>query len=63
MMVAKTIVKEGVKTLVVEIPLHEPVLSATGKAFVVASSHGFVPTPVIVDGKPVAISLNATIRK
>lgn len=62
-MVAKTIVKDGVKYLVLEVALHEPVLSSTGKAFVVASSHGFVPTSVIVDGKPVAISLNATIRK
>ena len=62
-MQAKLVNRDGQKILVVEIPLHDPVLSSTGKAFVVASSHGFIPTSVVVENKPVAISLNATIRK
>lgn len=62
-MQAKVVNRDGAKILVVEVPMHDPILSQTGKAFVVASSHGFVPTAVVVEGKPVAISLNATIRK
>ena len=40
----------------------EPQPSASGKNFVVASSHGDQVTTLHVDGKPVVIGLNAYIR-
>ena len=48
--------------LVVKIPLQEPVLSASGKTRVVASSRGNKTTDVLVDGKPVVVGLNAYIK-
>jgi hypothetical protein len=62
-MVAKIITKDGKSTLVIEIAMETPRDSASGKTFVVASTSGFVATTAVVNGKPVAISLNATIRK
>jgi hypothetical protein len=62
-MVAKTVNRDGQTILVIEIPMTEPRESAAGKTFVVASTHGFLATTVVVDKKPVAVSLNAVIRK
>jgi hypothetical protein len=62
-MTAKLQDKDGVKVLHVEIPLQNPTPSAAGKTLVVATSHGNMPTTIIIDGKPVIIGLNAYIRK
>jgi hypothetical protein len=49
--------------LVIELPLYkEPRPSATGKTLVVASTHGNIPTAVLVNGKPVIIGVNAYIK-
>ncbi len=50
--------------LVIEIPINPvPVLSATGKTLVVASSHGNKVTEAQVQGKNVVVGLNAYIPK
>ncbi len=56
----KVIIKDQV--LHIEIPLHAPRPSATGKTLSVASSRGNQPTEARVDGKPVIIGLNAYIK-
>jgi hypothetical protein len=48
--------------LVIRVPMQQPERSASGKSMVVASTRGFMVTQAIVNGKPVAINLNATIR-
>lgn len=40
-----------------------PVLSKSQKTYVVATSHGNIPTKLTVDGKTVTIGVNAYIRK
>lgn len=37
--------------------------SASGKSIVVASTRGNIPTEVVVDGKPLVVSVNAYIKK
>ena len=49
-------------TLHIEIPLHAPRPSATGKTLTVASTRGNQPTEARIDGKPVIIGLNAYIK-
>ena len=49
-------------TLHIEIPLHAPRPSATGKTLTVASTRGNQPTEAKIDGKPVIIGLNAYIK-
>lgn len=49
-------------TLIIKMPLQDPTPSASGKTLVVASTHGNVQTPAMVNGKPVIIGLNAYIR-
>jgi len=46
-------------TLIIEIEMQTPALSASGKTLVIASTKGNVVTDIIVNGKPVAIGLNA----
>lgn len=53
---------EGGK-LIVEIDIHEPRPSASGKTLVVASSEGNKATTATVNGKPVVIGLNAYIQR
>lgn len=48
-------------TLVITCELTEPVISSTGKTFIIASSHGIVHTGLQKDGKPISVSLNAVI--
>jgi len=48
---------------VISIPLHAPRPSATGKTLIVASTGGNVVTSATIDGKPVAVGLNAYVRK
>ena len=59
--------RPGTKTapavLVITIPVNQnPPASSTGKTLTVASTHGFQTTPLTIDGKPVKVSLNASIR-
>ena len=56
----KATIKDNI--LHIEIPLHAPRPSATGKTLTVASSRGNQPTEARVDGKPVIIGLNAYIK-
>jgi len=48
--------------LVIRLPLQEPTRSASGKSYVVCSSHGNQATTAQIDGKPVIVGLNAYIR-
>jgi hypothetical protein len=45
--------------LLIDAPLSTPSLSATGKSFVVDSTHGNIATAAMVDGKALTIGLNA----
>ena len=45
-----------------EIPLHAPRPSATGKTLTVASTKGNQLTEATVDGKPVIVGVNAYIK-
>jgi hypothetical protein len=56
----KTTIKDN--TLHIEIPLHAPRPSATGKTLTVASSNGNKPTDVQINGKPVIVGINAYIK-
>jgi hypothetical protein len=56
----KTTIKDN--TLHIEIPLHAPRPSATGKTLTVASSNGNKPTDVQINGLPVVIGINAYIK-
>ena len=50
--------------LVIRLPLNPtPVLSATGKTLVIASSHGNRPTEAKVQGQPVIVGVNAYIQR
>lgn len=52
-------IKNGVMTIT--FPLGDPRPSSSGKTTIVASTGGFAVTTAQVNGKPVSISLNATI--
>jgi len=66
----KTTIKDNV--LHIEIPLHAPRPSATGKTLTVASSNGNKPTKATINGnkptkatingKPVVVGVNAYIK-
>jgi hypothetical protein len=56
----KTTIKNNV--LHIEIPLHAPRPSATGKTLTVASSNGNKPTAAMVNGHPVVVGVNAYIK-
>jgi len=56
----KTTIKNN--TLYIEIPLHAPRPSATGKTLTVASSNGNKPTSVQINGLPVIVGINAYIK-
>jgi hypothetical protein len=56
----KTTIKDNV--LHIEIPLHAPRPSATGKTLTVASSNGNQPTEARVNNQPVIVGVNAYIR-
>ena len=58
--IMKATIKDHV--LHIEIPLHAPRPSATGKTLTVASTRGNQPTEARIDGKPVIIGLNAYIK-
>lgn len=56
----KTTIKNNV--LHIEIPLHAPRPSATGKTLTVASSKGNQETEATINGKPVVVGVNAYIK-
>ena len=56
----KTTIKDNV--LHIEIPLHAPRPSASGKTLTVASSNGDQPTNSTVNGHPVIVGVNAYIK-
>ena len=56
----KTTIKNN--TIYIEIPLHAPRPSATGKTLTVASSNGNKPTDVQINGLPVIVGINAYIK-
>ena len=56
----KTTIKDNV--LHIEIPLHTPRPSATGKTLTVASSNGNKPTESNINGHPVIVGVNAYIK-
>ena len=56
----KTIIKDNV--LHIEIPLHAPRPSATGKTLTVASTKGNQPTDARINGLPVVVGVNAYIK-
>ena len=56
----KTTIKDNV--LHIEIPLHAPRPSATGKTLTVASSNGNQIPEAKVNGSPVIVGINAYIK-
>ncbi len=56
----KATIKDNI--LHIEIPLHAPRPSATGKTLTVASSGGNKPTDVTINDKPVIVGVNAYIK-
>ena len=55
------VTKDGANELHLVVLMQEAVVSKSGKTMVVASTRGFQALPVIVNGKPVSISLNGVI--
>ncbi len=56
-------VTEKDNNIVITIPRNKkPTPSSTGKTFIVASSHGFVPTSLQIDGAPVSAMVNLTVK-
>lgn len=52
------------KELVIRVPLNPtPVVSASGKTLVVASSHGNQKTDALVNDQPVIVGVNAYIYR
>lgn len=56
----KATIKDNV--LHIEIPLHAPRPSATGKTLTVASSKGNQETTATINGQPVIVGVNAYIK-
>jgi hypothetical protein len=56
----KTTIKDNV--LHIEIPLHAPRPSATGKTLTVASTKGNQPADARINGLPVVVGVNAYIK-
>ena len=50
--------------LVIRLPLNKaPVLSASGKTLVIASTHGNQKTDAVVNGQPVIVGVNAYVAR
>ena len=54
--------KDG--NLIITVPKNVKLVpsTGTGKTLIVASSHGFIPTGLQVDGSPVSVMVTATIK-
>jgi len=50
------------KQLIIAIDIKKATLSKTGRAYVVASTEGWFSSPVKVDGKNIAINVNACYK-
>ena len=59
----KVKVDENCNVLTIEIPLSPPAPNSTGRTFVVASTRGFARTEATVGGKPLSVSINATVPR
>jgi len=57
----KAVLKDG--KLTIEIDIHEPEPSKTGKTWTVASTRGNQVTPILVHGQPLIIGVNAYIKR
>ena len=57
----KATIKDNV--LHIEIPVHPPRPSASGKTLTIATTNGNRPTEATVDGKTVVVGLNAYIQR
>jgi len=58
----KASIKGG--TLFLEIPINTPATpTSTGKSLMVATTKGNIKTELVVDGKPLTVSVNAYIAK
>ena len=56
-------VEEKGGNLIITIPKNvKPIVSATGKTLQIATSHGNMPTSVLVDGQAVSVGVNAFIK-
>jgi hypothetical protein len=50
--------------LVIRLPLNRPpVVSASGKTLIVASTRGNQKTDAVIDGRPVIVGVNAYVAK
>jgi hypothetical protein len=50
--------------LVIRLPLNKPpVLSASGKTLIVASTHGNQRTDAVINGQPVVVGVTAYVAK
>jgi hypothetical protein len=49
--------------LTIEIDIHEPEPSKTGKTFTIASTRGNQVTSILVHGQPLIIGVNAYIKR
>ncbi len=56
----KTTIKDNI--LHIEIPLHAPRPSSSGKTLTVASSNGNKPTEVTINGLPVIVGVKAYLQ-
>jgi hypothetical protein len=56
------ITENGKEFLIIKLPLQSPTPSSTGKSLIVATSGGIQVTPVIINGKPVNVGVNAFIK-
>ncbi len=57
----KAELKDG--KLTIEIDIHEPEPSKSGKTWTIASTRGNQVTPILVHGQPLIIGLNAYIKR
>ncbi len=55
------VTKEGISELHLVVLMQEPAVSKSGKTLVVGSTRGFQALPVVVNGKPVSVSLNCVV--
>jgi hypothetical protein len=49
--------------MMIELPMQPPTQSTSGKTLLIASTRGFASTTATLNGKPVSISINATIPR
>jgi hypothetical protein len=55
-------IEDGKLHIIIEM-IDPPEVSASGKSFVIASSHGNVTTNTKVDGKNIVVGINAYVKR